>query len=186
MEAFNWKTLNNKKSAIAENASLKLSRKLSSRDMFLARLIAIAVACFTTLQLIWELYGLFHEYNKAIAAGAEVNLSMSLPWMFIRINLALILSAVGLYFRHVKGLLISMLALIWVGIEYLSWHIWSLRIKAMAGIGDFQSTTPYADNLYGATRWNIAVLVVVAAFFVWEVKIFVNLVQSCRKGFLKT
>jgi hypothetical protein len=166
-----------------ENDSIKLSHKLSTRGLSFSLFVAIVTASCTALRMIWEIYHLFYKYNEAITAGAEANLSMALPGMQIRISLGLILSAIGLWFYSVKGLLISISALIWVGLEYLSWHMWSLRIKENAGIGNFQSITPYADSFYGATGWDISVLVIVIALFVWEVKIVVNLLLSSQKRF---
>lgn len=57
--------------------------------------------------------------------------------MHIRIAIGLLLSVVGLFSRRVIGLFVSTLALVWVGLEYLAWFFWSMRIRSKAEVETF-------------------------------------------------
>ena len=86
-----------------------------------------------------------------------------------RIGLILLISVAGLLSRRVVGLFLSTLALAWVVLEYYEWYAWSMRLKSNAGIEHFPLLIPHAANLYGATPWNVMVLVLVIAVLLWEI-----------------
>jgi hypothetical protein len=98
--------------------------------------------------------------------------------MLIRIALALMISAIALWSRKFIGLCLSILSLIWLGVEYVAWYMWSLRSLKNAGLEHFPDGVPHALNLGGATGWNAAVLVVAVALFAWEVKMLISIFTS--------
>ena len=58
------------------------------------------------------------------------------------------------------GLLLSLVALVWVIIEYVWWFIRMKRTIAAAGLAELPSGIPHAWNLAGVTAWNLVVLLV--------------------------
>jgi hypothetical protein len=153
-------------------------RALPSRDINLAISIAILTAILNVLWVGWNQHNEVATYQRALASGAEIQRSLFFPMILIRISVALVISAASLWFRNAIGLCVSALSLLWVGIEYIGWYNWSWHIKEGAGIKEFPSITPHIANLYGATGWNMVVLLIAVALFVWEVKTFASIVAS--------
>ena len=131
----------------------------------------VAAGLATVVHLVWlvtSFLGFRHRLD--VATMVIVDWDSSILMMHIRIGVALLLSIVGLSSRRVIGLFLSVLALAWVGLEYLAWFLWSFRIKSNAGIDSLPSSAPHALNLYGATTWNAVVLALVIAVLVWEIR----------------
>lgn len=105
--------------------------------------------------------------------GTSTELDASLIWIAIRIELALLVAGFGLLSRRGVGLLISILSLVWLGAEYLRWYRWRLPLPQVDGPwGDPRFTLmAERETFYGATGWNLAVLLVAAVVIVWEVSI---------------
>jgi hypothetical protein len=98
--------------------------------------------------------------------------------MHIRIGVALLLSVAGLWSRRVAGLLLSVFALFWVGSEYIAWYFWSMRLKANAGIEIFPGSIAHASNFYGATPWNVVVLVLAGAVLLWVSWLLIKILKT--------
>jgi hypothetical protein len=111
--------------------------------------------------------------------GTSTELDASLVWIAIRIELALLVAGFGLLSRRGVGLLISMLSLVWVGAEYLRWYRWRYSFPQDGPWGDPRfSLEAGRETLYGATGWNLAVLMVAAVVLVWEVSIPVRALRA--------
>lgn len=152
--------------------SRKLGHELMARFNSDAafRFAMVAAGFATVVHLIWLVTGfLAFRHRLDAATMVIVDWDSSILMMHIRIGLALLLSVVGLWSRRVIGLFLSVLALVWVGLEYIAWFLLSTRIKSNAGIESLPSSVPHASNLYGATPWNVVVLVLVIAVLVWEI-----------------
>lgn len=101
------------------------------------------------------------------ATTVVVDWDPSVFMMHIRIGIALLLSVLGFLSRRMVGLLMAMLALVWVGLEYVAWFVWSMRIRSNAEIETFPSSAGNALNLYGASVSNLVVLALVIAVLLW-------------------
>lgn len=124
----------------------------------------------------------FVAFRRRIDAATMVIIDWdpSVFMMHTRIGLALFLSVAGLWSRRVIGLFLSLLALVWAGLEYIAWFLWSIRIKSNADIETFPSSVAHASNLYGATPWNVVVLVLVLAVLVWEIGQLIRIAKARR------
>lgn len=134
-----------------------------------AKFVALIAWIIAIMNFVWVVDYLYKEYNtlsEARSQGAEWLTDLTIPLMYLRMEIALLINAAGLQFRTVKSLLVSVLALGWVLLEYGVWYEKSLQIKGAANI----SESFYPGNLYGATRWNIFILIMSVVFFGWVIK----------------
>jgi len=155
-------------------------RSLLPRDINVAIGVSALIAAANALWIAWELLIFFQAKSKADAQGAEIFYDMAPYWMQVRIAIALIINAACLCFRRNIGLIVSLLALVWVGVEYGQWYSLSLKVKAVTE--DYSRlSTPHTAGLYGATGWNIVVLVVTVVLFIWEMKMLVGIIITSRK-----
>lgn len=141
---------------------------------------AIVLAGLATIvHLVWMTIS-FLSFRQRLDAATMViaDWDSSILMMHIRIALALLLSMVSLWSRRVIGLFLSVLALAWIGGEYIGWYIWSVRIKSNADIENFPLSVRQALNLYGASAWNIVVLVLVIMVLVWTTVCLIRIAKS--------
>ena len=113
-----------------------------------------------------------------VATTVIVDWDPSVFVMHIRIGVALLLSVAGLVSRRMIGLFVATLALVWVGLEYVAWFFWSMRIKSNAEIQTFPSLAGNVSNLYGASYWNVVVLVLVIAVLLWGILRLIKIARS--------
>lgn len=107
----------------------------------------------------------------------EILRSPVTPRLFLFIGVALVINVVGLWSRKVVGLLISASALGCVGVCYLLWYIHSRQflgalnqsVLSQLPSGFSQPTLP-PYSLAGVSWWNLLVLGMVVALFIWETK----------------
>ena len=136
--------------------------------------IAVAVS-LAVLNLVWLIIGysgLYHSIASSVAQGGSAPLlNQAAIRRDLMIELALLIAAVGLLCRNVTGLVLSLVALVWVIIEYVWWFIWTRRTIAAAGLAELPSGMPQAWNLAGATAWNLVVLVVAVCLFIWQARV---------------
>jgi hypothetical protein len=127
------------------------------------------------LNLVWLIIGysgLYHSIASSVAQGGSAPLlNQAAIRRDLMIELALLIAAVGLLCRNVTGLVLSLVALVWVIIEYVWWFIWTRRTIAAAGLAELPSGMPQAWNLAGATAWNLVVLVVAVCLFIWQARV---------------
>jgi hypothetical protein len=152
---------------------------LPPRDIKLA--ISVAVSAAT----LYVFFIAFETYRRIELIESGVFIDTTIPNMQKRIGLALIVSAVGLWSRRGVGLLISALALLWVGKEYLSWHLYSREFLSALNVSEFSQLHPeavrhHAGNLVYATSWDLIVLIVTVVLFAWEVKTLAGILIRSR------
>lgn len=134
--------------------------------------IAISLATLNLVWLVTEYGRLYSSISAGIAQGGSAPLiSQSVIRRDLTIEMALIVAAVGVLSRKISGLLISMLALVWVFIEYLGWYVWTKQAIVGAGLTELPAGIPQAWKLAGATPWNLVVLVVAVFLFFWEARV---------------
>jgi hypothetical protein len=167
----------------------RLTRRLHEvppKEFNLAISVAVLIAALNAL---WVAYRVGYSYGE-VGCGypcTSEHQDYSLLLMQCRIAVALTLIATGLCFRRVIGFIGAVLATAYVGKEYLWWYFDSWQRLKEIGVRDFsQLPAPHeiqhAGNLYGATWWNVLVLVVTAALFVWEMKTLTRLLISYREA----
>ncbi len=159
-------------------------REFEPRDINIAIGVAILAATLNSLWVIWEVYKTQQMLNGASAHGVALCFSPEFHLMFIRIVIALMTSAILLCSRRIIGLCFSALSLLWVLLEYLSWYVWSQNLLEITERRDFPEGMQHALGMSGATGWNAALLAIVGALFVWELKTLMAAVSpSSRENF---
>lgn len=150
---------------------MKNLNKILSRS---SKLPSVVAALTAGINLLWvaNYWGnILQSTRDAIGQGGTGGLvDQSMIKMHIVIEAALIISALGLLSRKITGLVVSTLALVLIGVEYIGWCIWTQRTIEAAGLTAIPRIIPQAANLYGATGWNLAILAIVTALFLWDVK----------------
>ena len=162
-----------------QRVAQRLGTRYSYAGGYHFALVAAALAAIVHLAwfAVW-----FIGFRERLSAAkiVIVDWDPSVSMMHVRIAVALIISVAGLFSRRAVGMFLSALALGWVGLEYAAWFSWTVRIKSNAGIETLPSSIPHASNLYGASPWNIVVLVLTIAVFLWETGGLIKVAMSKR------
>lgn len=155
----------------------ELLARFSYDAAFNFALVAAGIAA--VVHMVWFVAS-FIAFRRRIDAATMVIVDWdpSVFMMHIRIGLALLISIVGLSTRRVIGLIFAASALAWVGVEYVGWFFWSIRIKSSADIKTFSSSVPHALNLYGGTLWNAVVLVLAVVVLLLVIRQAIRIVES--------
>jgi hypothetical protein len=113
------------------------------------------------------LYKLRQTMSSAYANGAEILWDTTIPWIRIRIAIALILAAIALLSRRLVGLLASVASLSWALVEYARW----ITISREATLA---SSTSQIVGLFGIEWWSLLGLVFTIALLTWEAIILIR------------
>lgn len=143
-------------------------RALPSKDVYLTIGVAVLTAALHICGMIVGT-GLFQFDEIGTFMSPVVARS------HLVIGLSLIINVVGLWSRKATGMLVSMLALMVAGVGYLMWYMYSYwllnRLKATTFSQiPLEAVPHYPYGLVSSGWWNVAVLVLIVALFVWEVK----------------
>jgi hypothetical protein len=98
----------------------------------------------------------------------------------IAITLGLFVSAAGLAFRRLYGVVASMLGIIWLVLVYGWWQRVSVTFLRNLEVPDF-STLPevsHAAGLLGATWWDLLVLATAGILFIWQTIALIRVLRS--------
>ena len=94
--------------------------------------------------------------------------------LHLQITVCLLICALGLWLRRPISLLLSLLALMWIGNIYLGWYLNTSAFMVEQEITDFSllqgSGKQHLIALREGTWWDLAVLMLVIAASVWLVK----------------
>ncbi len=160
---------------------MRKKREISHTSLNFAIVVAALTAALNLLWIAYDLGRLFWSTGTSIAQGGTGGLvDWSMVRMYLIVETALIIATFSLLSRKIKGVIVSVIALMCVGVEYIWWFIWTRRIIEAAGLTEIPSLIPHAGNLYGATGWNLAILVIATALFAWEIKIIIGFLYSSR------
>lgn len=124
-------------------------RKLAPNGLI--RSLAVSLAVFNAALVSAYLYRLRQTMSSAFANGAEILWDMTIPWINIRISLALALAAICLLIRNRLGIVASVISLSWVVGEYARWFLILQEMRQASG-------TSQQAHLFGFAWWNLAVL----------------------------
>jgi prolipoprotein diacylglyceryltransferase len=101
--------------------------------------------------------------------------SPTIPYIFLVIELGLLVNVAGLWVRKTAGMLVSMAALVSVGVGYVVWYAYSRQILELLLSKSFyhsypEALPPHPLGLIGASWLNLVVLVISVVLFIWELK----------------
>lgn len=161
---------------ILQKLICKLGARFKYDRAFLFPVIAAGVAGL--VQTVWVAIDYSQFYSRLNTAIVRVEWDPSFYMMHIRISVALVIVLIGLSSRRLIGLCLSAAAVVWLGLEYIAWFVWSAKLKENAGIEAFPQAVPQAFSLYGATPWNAVVLVLIMAVLLWEIWRIATFVKS--------
>ena len=141
-----------------------------SSDINIGITISATLACLNAIWVVCKSADIIYRIHKLSEAGI-CTLGMTLPFRNIRIGLFLVIATIALWSRKSKGLYLSLFSLGWIFTEYWLWRIASQRILINADIPHFPAEIAHAYNLYGATNWDVIVLLISGVLLIWELKI---------------
>jgi len=106
--------------------------------------------------------------------------------LHLQITLCLLICAIGLWLRRPIGLLLSLLALVWIGRIYLRWYLNTSAFMVEQEITDFSLLQgpgkQHLIPLREGTWWDLVVLMLIIALFVWLVKRLIRVLLPSRIG----
>jgi hypothetical protein len=159
---------------------------LTIRSESISRIAIVVLAVTATLNLAWVVttYVQLHEHLRAAiaAGGSSPLLSESMirrDWM---IAAALIIAALSLASKRGFGLMLSLIALLWVLFEYFRWYFWTQRLIETLGMPGIPPWIPQGAHLWGGTTWSVAVLIICAILVVWEMAILIRILRSSQRA----
>jgi hypothetical protein len=141
-------------------------RTISTLDIYFARLVAAAAAIIQ----VWDHGARLYRIHQFFSAGGEALIDQTYMLMHLQIAVALLLSAISVWFRKAFAFYLSVFGAVWVVLEYWLWHLRSQRTLVNAGIESWPPGTPHALGLGGATGWNAAVLLLTLILLLWQSK----------------
>jgi hypothetical protein len=146
---------------------------LTTRSASISRIAIVVVAVTATLNLAWFV-------NKYSQLHGDLNQSIvRRDWM---IAAALIIAALSLASKRGFGLMLSLIAFLWVLFEYLRWYFWTKKLLGNLDLTRFPPGVPHAAHLWGATGWNVLVLIIVSVLVIWEIVILVRILKSSHRA----
>jgi hypothetical protein len=120
-----------------------------------------------------------HTYAQILELGQAAQLTIlvshTITYLFLLIELCLLVSTAGLWLRRSWALLVSVLSLGGVGFVYAIWYLYSRQILEQLSTKSFYQKYPEALpahplGLIGATWINFVVFVMSGILFIWEIK----------------
>ena len=94
---------------------------------------------------------------------------------------ALIIAALSLASKRGIGLLLSIIALMWVLFEYLRWYFSTKKLLETLEMTQIPPWVPQAAHLWGGTTWSVLVLIIAVILVVWEMAILVRILKSSHR-----
>jgi hypothetical protein len=104
----------------------------------------------------------------------------------LQIAIAFGATAIGITAKRSFSVFLSLVALLFIEIQYAYWYLWSLRWLNEVGLSSFsmlpaQTDIPHAMSLYGATRWDVLLFGIAGALLTWLLKLVVGALQLSRR-----
>lgn len=158
---------------IINRFAYSLRKSLRSRMSWDFKLALYLITITAMLNALWMTYNL--GYLEGVVSTSQQHISGNDPFLAVngRITIALVAATVGLWSRRAIGFLFSILALLYVGFEYVNWYqdsVRALRMLEFESWADFQDPSfPYVGKLRGAVGWNIVVLVISVMLLIWHI-----------------
>lgn len=159
----------------------------SSWDYKVASVIAMLTASVSALRLAHDI-----GYSVAIhTSDYTEHIRLSEPeWSlgFVETHLlgiatGLIVSGIGLWSRKFIGFLLSFLALLWVGMNYVLWYAGTLSTMRDVEIHDFSEMPDQSQHLLAlidATWWDMVVAAITIILFGWQIRTLIVALRHCE------
>ena len=142
---------------------------LTTRSESISKIAIVIVAVAATLDLAWFV-------NKYSQLHGDLN--QSIVRRDFMIAAALILAALSLASKRGFGLMLSLIALLWVLFEFIRWYFWTKKLLENLELTRIPPGVPQAAHLFGADTWNVLVLIIVTILVIWEIVILVRIIGS--------
>jgi hypothetical protein len=157
---------------------------ISAREFRIAVFICIVIAALNALFLAYR-FG-YMDGNDANGCFRAIHRDYFYDFMRLKIEGALLVIGIALWFRRVVGFCISLLATVFVAIKYALWYLETQRWLREMRVSDFSqlpvpSEWQHFAGLYRATPWDVLLLAFTTALFVWQVRVLLALVSKARK-----
>ena len=135
----------------------------------------VAVLLFLTaiVNIVWFVYSTVNRPSLSIQQGnfsIFINPDALFAFLKTRIAIALVLSVLGLLIGHRSGLVISVLALVWISAEYVVWWLKSISAVRQSGNATFSKVEHTAFLLQG-NWWDLWVIVIVGVMLISEIRL---------------
>lgn len=129
---------------------------------------------FSILAVVLHTCALITEFTRI--AEFRTLTSPTITYVFMLIELALIVSVLGLWSRKRTGLVTSIIALLCVGVGYGLWYVYSRQTLDFLLSKSFYQLHPetlpqYPLGLIQATWLNLVVLVISGVLCVWNIRV---------------
>lgn len=165
----------------------QLNRKITNalRRSFSGELkivLTVAAVLFVA-NLAYSAYSLGFEHGEVFVISRAYTISGDntfMPRLRIATSIGLLVCGAGLAFRNLFGVVASMLGIIWLGFFYGWWYYNSLAFLRNLEVPDFSSLPEisHAAGLWGATWWDLLVLMIVAVLLLWQLAILIRVVRA--------
>ena len=144
--------------------------------------LTLAVILFTA-NLVYSAYTVGFTNGQAFESTRNYSVSGDDRFVIrlrIATTLGLFVSAAGLAFRRLYGVVASMLGIIWLVLVYGWWQRESVAFLRNLEVPDY-STLPdvsHAASLRGATWWDLLVIATAAILFIWQAIALIRVLKS--------
>jgi hypothetical protein len=163
---------------------LKHIDEISTREF---KLVAVACIIVVALNALVVAYVLGCEQGKVECGYPRYftggHRDFFHEFMRVKIEVALLIVAGGLWFRRVLAFFCSLLATLFVEYQYGLWYLDTRRWLREMGVADFSRLPvpeewPNFAGLYRATFWDLAVFVFTTALLLWQISVIIRLLIS--------
>ncbi len=96
-----------------------------------------------------------------------------LNFMHASMSVAFTIAMIGLWLRRAVGLLLSIIAMAWVGIIYVWWYFYSLEYLRNLEIPDFTSEMRHIGTWRDAMLWDVVILVALITLCIWIIRVLI-------------
>jgi len=166
-------------------SALRHIDEIATREFRFAVFVCILI---TVLNALFVAYGFGYLDGRASSGYPCVSghQDLSRDVMHLKIEIALLVIVIALWFRRVLGVFISLFATLFVEIQYALLYLDTQRWLREMGVSDFSELPvpgefPHFAGLYHATLWDVVLLVIVTALFAWQVRVLITLFTSARQ-----
>jgi hypothetical protein len=161
--------------------------EISSREFRVVAFVCIIIAALNALIVAYSIgYG-----NGRVVCGYPCYFpgprEFSHDFMRVKIELAFLVIATALWFRRVMAFCISLVAALFIDIQYAFWYLDTQRWLREMHVSNFSqlpvpSEWPHFAGIYQATPWDFVLLAFTSALLVWQVRVLVALITSTRRN----
>lgn len=174
---------------LREAAEVGMAVEISADD--LQRSLRILAAMFVGAIALWSRAGakiaiissllifVFLEVVDLLSSNGEFDIAE--PEIHFTAALLIFLAIIFLI-RKGNHIVVSMIAFIYIIIEFLFWHLSTRRLKASTGVEYLSPNTPLENTFNGANWWHVCILVLSISLLIGEIIIYVRHLRSCRPG----